>query len=147
MKITTLTIIPALLAAMLLAGCASHREAAARTETVYVDRWRADTIVRHDVDSVYVEAKTVRDTVYLTKEAWRTRWKEKVSVRHDTVYATRTDTVTVVQPVEAKITPWQRVCMSAGKAALVGLLMALLWALWKYRKWIARIIRKIATFA
>lgn len=55
-------------------------------------------------DSVFVERMVKGDTIYVTKDRWHTR--DNISVRTDTMYVSRTDTVRV--PVNAKATWYER---------------------------------------
>lgn len=83
---------------------------------------RIDSV--YDRDSVYVEVAQRGDTIFNTKfvEKWRTR---NVQV-HDTLYINRTDTTTVVKPVERKLTKWESFSMKIGHTAIVIVLLALL---------------------
>lgn len=93
-----LRIICALVAAWLLAGC-SPRVA---TESVRVSRdtarvavERVDTFKTGDTLRVYVRERG--DTVTVWRD--RVRWRTQVRETHDTVWASRTDTVTRVERI------------------------------------------------
>ena len=79
-----------LLAALLLCSCGSIRFVPVervRTDTTYLTRVRRDSIYARD--SIYVYQRG--DTVTKTVERWRYLYRDRV----DTVYMSRTDTVTV----------------------------------------------------
>jgi len=81
--------------------------------------------VKHD--SVYV-GKVVRDSVFVkdsvlvvkgdTVTEYRWKYVFKYKNRTDTLYVSRTDTIRVPYPVEAKLTKWQRFKMEAGGYAI-----------------------------
>lgn len=75
---------------------------------VPVESVRIDTFVKSAVrvdsvrltDSVYVIEKTLGDTVYIVKT--KTQWRDRLQLRVDTVYRSKTDTITKVVEVQAK---------------------------------------------
>lgn len=81
--------------------------------------------VKHD--SVYV-GKVVRDSVFVkdsvlvvkgdTVTEYRWKYVFKYKDRTDTLYVSRTDTIRVPYPVEAKLTKWQQFKMEAGGYAI-----------------------------
>lgn len=128
-------ILYALVAAVLVSAICSCRSVkyvpveTVRHDTLYINKVRRDSIVKYD--SIHVREKG--DTVWLEKyrylfvDKWRT----------DTVYLSRTDSVQVPYPVERELTRWQRFRMEVGGWALLLLLAAGaygLWRLWKKRK-------------
>ena len=97
---------------LLLSSCS--RSVYVPVETVRVDTF-VKTAVRVDsvrlTDSVYVSERTVGDTVYVVKT--RTRWRDRLQLRVDTVYRSQTDTITKVVEVvvekkakRRKMWPW-----------------------------------------
>lgn len=80
--------------------CSCSRKVYVPVETVRVDTF-VKRAVRVDsvrlTDSVYVSERVAGDTVYIVKT--RTQWRDRVSVRVDTVYKSRVDTVTQVVEV------------------------------------------------
>ena len=88
--------------------------------------------VKHD--SVYV-GKVVRDSVFVkdsvlvvkgdTVTEYRWKYVFKYKNRTDTLYVSRTDTIRVPYPVEAKLTKWQRFKMEAGGVAIGGFFLLL----------------------
>lgn len=120
---------------VLLGGCAARKplvtgNGSYRADTVYVAKAARDTFVVRD--SVAVDVFRDGDTVYRTKEVWR--WRERASVRVDTVYknAVRADTIRVAVPQERRLTWWERtVERPLDKAvellAAVGLAWIVMW--------------------
>ncbi len=107
---------------MLLCGCS-------RRVYVPVETVRVDTLVKLAVrvdsvrltDSVYVSERTVGDTVYVVKT--RTRWRDRLQLRVDTVYRSKTDTITKVVEVvvekkakRRKVWPWLLGALAVGVA-------------------------------
>ena len=86
--------------------------------------------VKHD--SVYV-GKVVRDSVFVkdsvlvvkgdTVTEYRWKYVFKYKNRTDTLYVSRTDTIRVPYPVEAKLTKWQRFRMDVGGYAVVAVVV------------------------
>lgn len=93
-------------AVVLLTGC--------KTVYVPVETVRTDTVkIAHSVtDSVYLEShdsiviNQQSDTVRIERWHWRDRWRDRVT--HDTIYKSRTDSVTVTREVEKPLTKSQR---------------------------------------
>lgn len=91
---------------VLLTGC--------KTVYVPVETVRTDTVkIAHSVtDSVYLEShdsiviNQQSDTVRIERWHWRDRWRDRVT--HDTIYKSRTDSVTVTREVEKPLTKSQR---------------------------------------
>lgn len=102
-------------------GCASAKPVVTeRTlhDTTYVERTRVDSVLQRD--SIWLEVQTKGDTVYKTKHV--DRWRDRVSIRHDTVYATRTDSTSAPPVRERKASKWEQSLMTIGKFAVhIGL--------------------------
>lgn len=89
--------------------------------------------VKHD--SVYV-GKVVRDSVFVkdsvlvvkgdTVTEYRWKYVFKYKNRTDTLYVSRTDTIRVPYPVEAKLTKWQQFKMDAGGYAIALIIITIL---------------------
>jgi len=110
----------AALLVLLLSSCS--RSVYVPVETVRVDTF-VKTAVRVDsvrlTDSVYVSERTVGDTVYIVKT--RTRWRDRLQLRVDTVYRSQTDTITKVVEVvvekkakRRKVWPWVLGALAVG---------------------------------
>lgn len=105
-------------------GCSSTRPVTIeRTvhDTTYVERTRADSFLQRD--SVYLEVFARGDTVYRTK--YVDRWRDRMSVRHDTIYATRADSISVPPVQEKKKCKWKLALVTAGKLVILTLFMDL----------------------
>lgn len=61
-----------------------------------------DTIIQHVQDSSVT--KVINDTVWLEK--WHTQYKDKISIRHDTVVDTQHETVIEVQKIVPDFYKW-----------------------------------------
>ena len=115
-------------AMVLLTGC--------KTVFVPVETVRTDTLmVAHIVtDSVWVD-RYMHDSVYIHErgdtvwfEKWHTRyvdrWRDRVT--HDTIYKSKTDSVTVTREVEKPLTKSQRARLHLANIVLVMLGMVAL---------------------
>lgn len=123
-------------AMVLLTGC--------KTVYVPVETVRTDTLmVAHIVtDSVYVDRYT-HDSVYIHErgdtvwfEKWHTRyvdrWRDRVT--HDTIYKSKTDSVTVVQPAKTAdtLTRWQRWRLNVANVVLTVLGVVLVYSVGRF---------------
>ena len=102
-------------------------------KTVEVERVRTDTVWQKQTlrDSIYIEQHdsivlhTKGDTVTVERWHWRDRWRDRVKT--DTIYKSKTDTVTEIRVTESRgttvLTWWQKVRMWIGTAALVLLVL------------------------
>ena len=63
------------------------------TDTLRIFQLRADTLRLHD--SVFVREQVVGETIRIEKHHWHTAWQTRVL--RDTVFATRTDTLRIVE--------------------------------------------------
>lgn len=73
-------------------------------DTVHVNNLRLDSVFMHD--SIYLESIIKGDTVYRTKEI--TRWRDRVSIKHDTIYTVRENKADISVPVERKQSLWKQ---------------------------------------
>ena len=73
-------------------------------DTVHVNNLRLDSVFMHD--SIYFESITKGDTIFRTKEI--TRWRDRVSIKHDTIYTVREDKDDISVPVERKLSLWKQ---------------------------------------
>ncbi len=81
-----------------------------RTDTCYVNRLRTDSVLIRD--SIVVDRKG--DTVYTDR--WH--WRERYTLRTDTLYRSRVDSVSVPCKVEAQLTKWQKCKQDIGGIAI-----------------------------
>ena len=120
----------------LLCGCGSTRVVTVetvRTDTTYITRHERDSIHVHDSIRIHEAGDTVRI------DRWHTKYIE--SIKHDTTYIAKTDSVPVPYPVEvevpARLTWWQRIRIYAGGIALALLgiwLFVKAWRIYTLRK-------------
>ena len=86
----------------LLCGCKTVRYVpveTVRTDSVYVDRWQRDSV--YVMDSVWVNRRTVGDTVYQDKVVYKWRYRDRRL--RDTLRILRYDTVETPVPVEREL--------------------------------------------
>ena len=108
-----------ILLASAICSCRSTRYVP--VETVRQDSVHYNKVVRdsiHVKDSVLVIVDTVIEFRY--KYVYRDKAKT------DTAYVSRTDTIRVPYPVEAKLTKWQQFKMDAGGYALASIAITIL---------------------
>ena len=105
-----------------------------RVDSVYVDRFKIDSIYQRD--SIFIHEKA--DTVYHYVE----RWRDHYIFQKDTVSIIQRDTtvVTEVKEVEKELSVWQNVKIKSF-GWLIGLAVGL--AGWTFRKQILRLIKLI----
>ena len=108
---------------MLLTACRSQQVTSTVTTNHATAKIRRDSIYIHD--SVFVRIRA--DTVYLEK--WHTRWKDRATVRTDTVQVETTKTETV----QVRYVPrFYKYC--AALTALLLILLLLRVTLYLYRR-------------
>lgn len=73
-------------------------------DTVHINNLRLDSVYMHD--SIYFECIVKGDTIYRTKEI--TRWRDRVSIKHDTIYTVRENKADISVPVERKLSLWKQ---------------------------------------
>ena len=97
-----LTIFLMLLVGLALTSCRTREQAFSqvvqqvRTDTLRIFQLRADTLRLHD--SVFVREQLVGETIRIEKHHWHTAWQTRVL--RDTVFATRTDTLRIMEKQE-----------------------------------------------
>ncbi|MGN1241579.1 MAG: hypothetical protein ACI4T7_03765 [Alloprevotella sp.] len=97
MKHITLFIM--LLVGLALTSCRTREQAFSqvvqqvRTDTLRILQLRADTLRLHD--SIFVREQLVGETIRIEKHHWHTAWQTRVL--RDTVFATRTDTLRIME--------------------------------------------------
>lgn len=108
---------------VLLTGCKSIQYVPVpeyHHDSIYFTKVQFDSIYQHD--SIYVKEYTKGDTVFFEHIKWYTKYKEKEV--HDTVYISKTDSISVPYPVEKQLTKWEKIKMNAGGAALLVCLIS-----------------------
>ena len=73
-------------------------------DTVHINNLLLDSVYMHD--SIYFESIVKGDTIYRTKEI--TRWRDRVSIKHDTIYTVRENKADISVPVERKLSLWKQ---------------------------------------
>ena len=129
---------------ILLGGCQSVRYVEVEkvhTDTLYISKMQKDSIYLHD--SIFVNQWRSGDTVYQTRDRWRTEWRDRLLT--DTVIHVVTDTMPIPYPViqekkvEKELNWWQRIRMTVGDIALFAL--ALMVVVWGVRAVIIKLVR------
>lgn len=114
---------------LLLAGC--------RQVYVPFEISVRDTLVRENVridsimltDSVFFHIHTVGDTVF--SEKTKVVYRDRFSLKHDTVFMSRTDTIKIPTPIEHKATAWERIVDRIEVfVTLLGVIVVLGFLLW-----------------
>lgn len=99
-------------------------------DTVHVNNLRLDSIFQHD--SIYFESIIKGDTVYRTKEI--TRWRDRVSIKHDTVYAVREKSVDIPVPQERTVPLWIHILKGVYVLAILVSLIYIVVMIWLYHR-------------
>lgn len=81
-----------------------------RIDTVYVNQQRVDSVMVRDSVHIYQKGDTVTE--------FRLKYIYKYKDRTDTLYLSKTDTVSVPYPVEKELTKWQHTKVNYGGWAL-----------------------------
>lgn len=98
-------------------------------DTVHINNIRLDSVYLHD--SVYFESIIKGDTVYRTKAI--TRWRDRVSIKHDTVYAVRENKVEVPVPVERKLPLWKQLAAPLYPIVFI-IIIGIISMIWLYHR-------------
>lgn len=99
-------------------------------DTVHVNNLRLDSIFQHD--SIYFESIVKGDTVYRTKEI--TRWRDRVSIKRDTIYAVREKSVDIPVPQERTVPLWCRIIKYVGLLLVMSPAIFLISMIWLYHR-------------
>lgn len=81
-----------------------------RIDTVYVNQQRVDSVMVRDSVHIYQKGDTVTE--------FRLKYIYKYKDRTDTLYLSKTDTVSVPYPVEKQLTKWQQTKVNYGGWAM-----------------------------
>ena len=111
------TVVAMILCALFFSSCTTTQYLPViehKTDTVYQNKVKHDSIWQHDSVQIMIKGDSV------TIDRWHTKYIE--SIKHDTTYIAKTDSVPVPYPVEvevpARLTWWQRIRIYAGGIAL-----------------------------
>lgn len=99
-------------------------------DTIHVNNLRLDSIFQHD--SIYFESIVKGDTIYRTKEI--TRWRDRVSIKRDTIYAVREKSVDVPVPQERTVPLWCRIIKDVGLLLVISPAIFLISMIWLYHR-------------
>ena len=99
-------------------------------DTVHVNNLRLDSIYMHD--SIYFESIIKGDTVYRTKEI--TRWRDRVSIKRDTIYAVREKSADIPVPQERTVPLWCRIIKYVGLLLVISPAIFLISMIWLYHR-------------
>lgn len=99
-------------------------------DTVHINNIRLDSIFQHD--SIYFESIIKGDTVYRTKEI--TRWRDRVSIKHDTVYAVREKSVDIPVPQERTVPLWIHILKGVYVLAILVSSIYIVVMIWLYHR-------------
>ena len=120
---------------LVLSSCATKKqiEYVDREVVKYQKEIVHDTLFQHTHDSVYYTIFQKGDTVYSTKYVEKTRWKDRVVVKSDTVFRDSIHTQIKEKTVEKQIIPkWCYFC-------LVVCAIFLIFAIRKLIRWLQTI--------
>ena len=94
-----------------LVGCKTIQQQTAvhNRDSVRVEV-RLDSIYIYEHDSIYRDRWKNGDTVFVTVEKWKTRYRDKLREVHDTIQVVKTDSVTTVVSVPRPRTGYDRFC-------------------------------------
>lgn len=113
-------------------SCATKTKIEYRDRDVnhYITNMVHDTLVDKTTDSVYFEVKVKGDTVYATKYKEKTRWRDRIVVKHDTC---RVDSiVTIRKEVTKEITKIPKLF----KISMVFSILVIIFAFVKLFRWL-----------
>lgn len=123
-RLQALSVVVLLAVAVALGSCTTTKYVEVpkvHTDTLYVSKTQKDSIYLHD--SIFVNQWRSGDTIYQTRDRWRTEWRDRLV--KDTVLHMVTDTVPKPYPViqvkkvEKELTWWQRFRMLLGDIAII----------------------------
>lgn len=97
------------------------------TDTLIQTKVQRDSIWKHD--SIFVNQWQAGDTIFQVNDRWHTKYVE--SIKHDTVYISKSDTTTAAIPsqqTKPSLTWWQQTRMHLGGAVFwLALLAFVVW--------------------
>ena len=123
-RLQALSVVVLLAVAAVLGSCTTTKYVEVpkvHTDTLYVSKMQKDSVYLHD--SIFVNQWKSGDTIYQTRDRWRTEWRDRLVT--DTVLHLVRDTVAKPYPViqekkvEKALTWWQRFRMMLGDIAII----------------------------
>ena len=122
-----------LLLLLVLTGCRTieyYPLETVRIDTVYVNKQRVDSVMVRDSVHIIEKGDTVTE--------FRLKYIYKYKDRTDTLYLSKTDTLSVPYPVEKQLTKWQQTKVNYGGWAIgivfVFILIVVGWMVYKLKK-------------
>ena len=110
-----------LLTAAICSGCRTieyYPLETVRIDTVYVNKQRVDSVMVRDSVHIIEKGDTVTE--------FRLKYIYKYKDRTDTLYISKTDTISVPYPVEKQLTKWQQTKVNYGGWAMGVILVFIL---------------------
>jgi hypothetical protein len=129
MVLTAAVILALLCAVLSLVGCKSTEYVEVpviHTDTLIQTKVQRDSIWKHD--SIFISQWQAGDTIFQVKDRWHTKYVE--SIKHDTVYVSKCDTITktITKTKTDTLTWWQQTRMHLGGAVIwLALLAFVVW--------------------
>ena len=119
----------AVLIALSFTGCKTIQQQTAvhNRDSVRIEV-RLDSIYVYEHDSIWRDRWRQGDTVFVTVEKWKTRYRDKLREVHDTIAVVKTDSVTTVVSVPRPRTGYDRFC--SGFFWTVAVILLLLAGFW-----------------
>lgn len=124
----------AIILAVFSVGCSTTKYVeVTNTDTVHHYTQQRDSIMLWD--SVFVDRYINGDTIKITKEVYKLRYRDKIVT--DTLYINKE--IKVPYPVEKELTAWQKIKINAGELflclfALSLVIIAILWIILSHKK-------------
>ena len=118
---------------MTLCGCRSIQYVPVvenHTDTVLITKLQRDSVWQHD--SVHVHEYAKGDTVYMELTRWHTKYVE--TLRTDTMYEHRTDSVPVPYEVPARLTAYQQLKQDYGGWAFLLVILTFIYIIRKFAR-------------
>lgn len=110
------------LMAIALSGCKTIQPTTIVRDSIRVE-YRLDSVYLYERDSIYIDRYRSNDTVYITKEKWLTRYKDKIVLQHDTIYRDREQ---VIVQTEKVIPRWAWYSLIACIALVAGIVIRII---------------------
>lgn len=126
-----------MLVVVVLTGCKTKERIVEhyQHDTLTVDRWQRDSIFIETMKHDSVTIKENGDTVLIEK--WHTQWRDRWRDRevHDSIYISKTDTLTVVQTAESQpLTKWQKFRIHLANVLLWVVGIGIAWGIFRIVK-------------
>lgn len=126
-----------MLVVVVLTGCKTKERVVEhyKHDTLTVDRWQRDSIFIETLKHDSVTIKEKGDTVLIEK--WHTQWRDRWRDRevHDSIYISKTDTLTVVQTAESQpLTKWQKFRIKLANVLLWVVGIGIAWGIFRIVK-------------